>query len=409
MKNNKRVTFGMVSQTSAQQSALDTSKFVKDYLEIFYRQKKQKDNLLGSFDSTGKYILKDPAILLALKDISKKFQSKEEDTVYLSSKLGEFVLNFKIVFEISTTFCNAYLYYFEIEHTLYEDIKHTTLLDSVLDVYSPKFKEEIYSLWKVYLEEDIYEKDDYLYNLLNAQKEEYLFQAELAEILAQLFLMRMLKVLENCGELGEKIKKEYNSKIEELLEQDPSLTQNYSKLKSILDDIILKNNALDEILKTPEGIAVISGYINPMKNVLEPPAIVTQTGKRVEDKLAEKKQVSAKSKSKGKIKSSSSKAKPVSTFDIGKVFANKKKDKKVENKKVILPIFKVKEKTPMRPANTKNLFDNAENPKQKQPEKPATDLNKDPNKLFNQHNVAAKLYSSLQNKNSLDNNKGRSI
>ena len=340
METKDILNFGITSGQAPEPKSDEAEKILKDYVAVANILRKQRNNLLGNFDSNGDYSITDEAILSQLLLLPKKFDRKEDGVVYVYTKFESFVVNFKIVFDMSPSFCKAYLYLIEIEYGVEEDTKHTTLIESKEDVYSPKFKEEIYTDWKVFLEEEVYEKSDYIETLLSHQNETYLFNEELIEILSQLYLIRMLKALENCGELGTKIKEEYKQLLEKLLALDPSLSQNYIKLKMILDQVIQKHNAMPTIMKTQEGVAVVAGYLNPMKKVLSPPAIVKEVGDvdKEKDKKKDEDKKKTVDKPKAKVKGGGGKAKAVKPFDVSKVYGGgKKKDnKKPEPKKLFV-------------------------------------------------------------------------
>lgn len=318
---------GVISGQPSQTINLEASDVLKDFLDILRYQSKQKNNLFGNFSADGKYKIEDENILRELTLLPKKFEEKVDNVVYASSKLGTFVLNFKLVFEMSSSYCNASISLIEIEHTVEEDIKHVTFLDSIVEPYSPTFKEECYKQWKILFDFDEVVKNDYLFTYLHMQEEEFLFNKELTEILSQLYLVRMLKVLDNAGELGEKIKLQYKLIVEKLLAKDPTLAQNNTKLKEILDKILIKNDAFKELLKSKEAVLILANFSMPIKRVKEKsvPTILREGTKKpkeiVEEKKAEKKK-QAKPKAKKKSKGGGGKIKPF-VYDIGKAFGAK--------------------------------------------------------------------------------------
>lgn len=318
---------GVISGQPSQTINLEASDVLKDFLDILRYQSKQKNNLFGNFSADGKYKIEDENILRELTLLPKKFEEKVDNVVYASSKLGTFVLNFKLVFEMSSSYCNASISLIEIEHTVEEDIKHVTFLDSIVEPYSPTFKEECYKQWKILFDFDEVVKNDYLFTYLHMQEEEFLFNKELTEILSQLYLVRMLKVLDNAGELGEKIKLQYKLIVEKLLAKDPTLAQNNTKLKEILDKILIKNDAFKELLKSKEAVLILANFSMPIKRVKEKsvPTILREGTKKpkeiVEEKKAEKKK-QAKPKAKKKSKGGGGKIKPF-VYNTSKAFGAK--------------------------------------------------------------------------------------
>lgn len=348
MKANDGALFAVLSDMENGEKVENTNvdNVLGEYVEISNKLRKQRNNLLGSFDSEGNYKISDPTILAQILILPKHFEMKEDDVVYATAKITDTLfLNFKIAFEISPEFCNAYLYIIEKEEQFGETIVHTTFLDSKLDIYSPTFKENVYELWRVYLDEEIYEKDNFLKELLLMQKEDYESNFELFEIVCQLFLMRMLKALEGCGELGLKIKQEYNELLEKYTEQDPSFRLSNIKMKLLLERVIEKNGGMALIAKNPQVASVLNGYSNPMKQILSPASVLDQNGKAPFDKKTEKKDekkveeqkkktepAKAKAKAKGKAKSAS-KPKPAKAFSTASVFKKAAKKKEQEETK----------------------------------------------------------------------------
>ena len=322
-KAKDELVFGITSgdQPSQSPESLEAQQIKQQYLEIMFFQAKQRNNLLGEFDADGNYKLSNEKLINGLLLAPKKFEEKVDETAYVSATLNEFVLNFKIEFEISEGYSKAQLFLIEVEHRADEDVKHTTKLDELVAVYSAQFREEVYKKWRVYFEENIYEMSDDIYKYLHMQEEEMLFSRELTEILAQLYLTKMLTLLDNFGELGQKIKYEYKQLLEKQLEKDPNLNQNYTKLKFLLDRVMIKNHAFDELCKNKDARLVMTSFLTPLKRVKDkaPPDLTKLAKKKAQEKTsnkapekAEKKEAKAKPKkaAKASVKSSAKKAKP---------------------------------------------------------------------------------------------------
>lgn len=324
MRRRKNASHIVAKQPEKNTTAsVDVGDAKKEYFRIESYLTKLRNGLLGTFSANGKYKISDEKILQELLVLPKKFGEKEDNIVYASSILGSHVLNFKIELNLDPSYCSATLFLIEIEHKFDEDIKHITELGNTVEPYSPLFKENVYKLWKVYIDQEEYEKNDFLHTYLSLQQHDYDFSKELIEILSQLYLVRMLKLLDSMGELGEKIKLDYKMLVEKMLQNDPSITQDNTRFKAILDSVILKNKAFDKILETKDGATILNGYSTPIKNVLEKSAPVknveVETG---EKKPEEKKKEPAKpaAKKKGKSKGGDS-VKPW-IFDISKVPKN---------------------------------------------------------------------------------------
>lgn len=304
---------GAKSNSSAPKSTPE--QIEREYADILNYQRKQRDNLLGNY-ATGEYALPDE-IKAELLKIPKKFGEIEDNVAHVSTILGRFVLNFKIVFTIDPDICNAKLYIIEIEHDLDEDIKHETLLDEIEQEHSFEFRKIVFEKWNVYYDDDVLVKDTILQTYLHMQEEENLFFGELEMILSQLFVVRLLAFLDKMGELGEKIRVDFKLAMETFLAKNPRLAQDFSFQKRLLDKLIAKHGALVLIAKDEEGAKILLGYCTPLKNVRDKtyPATMIEPAKPKQEKKTEK-------KAEPKIKKKGSKpASPTKTFilDMSKV------------------------------------------------------------------------------------------
>ena len=302
--------FGVI-ENPPNQNNISAKDALNQYMEVLYYQKKQKNALLGDFDANGKYAVSDPVIVRNLLDIPKKFEEKNDNIVYASAIKNNFVLNFKIEFKIEVDFCQANLYLIEIEHSVEEDIKHLTKLDNILTVYSPNFKDEVFKQWKIFVDDEIYEKNDFLFEYLRAQEEAFLFNGELTEILAQLYVVRILKILESSGEAGLKTIDDYKNYLEKVNKNDPGFKLNYANLKEVLDHFMFKHKIFDEVTKNSEMPAVLNSFALPIKKFKDKDTAPVKQEIQIPEKKEEKKPAkNSQAKKKGKAKSKSSGVKP---------------------------------------------------------------------------------------------------
>lgn len=278
-------------------SKLTPEQIEREYADILNYQRKQRDNLLGNF-SSGKYSIPD-AIRAELLKIPKKFDEFDNNVARLSTILGRFVLNFKIVFTLDPDVCNAKLYIVEIEHDVEDDIKHETLLDEFEQAHNFEFRKIVFEKWHIFYDDAVLIKDDLLQNYLHMQQEENLFFGELDMILSQLFVVRMLALLDKMGELGNKVRAEFKLAMEKFLAKNPKYAQDFVFQKRLLDKFIAFYGALVVIAKTEEGAKILTGYSTPLKNVRDkayPSTVVEPTKKKEEKKSEEKIQPTVKKK-----------------------------------------------------------------------------------------------------------------
>lgn len=398
-KKNNYAYQGMTDGVKPEAAPMSPADVQKDYLSILYYQAKQRNNLLGEFSSDGKYAIKDEKILQELVLLPKKFDEKKDNVVYASTKIeDEIVLNFKLEFEMSESFCRGVLSIIETEQNVQENIKHVTKLDEYKDIYSPRFKEEMYKRWKVYFDEEVYDKNDYIYSILHMQHEEYLFNKELTEILSQLYMVRLLKLLDNSGEVGEKIKAEYKLLVEKLMQQDPSIMQDNTRLKLILDSIIIKNKALATLMQTKEGTEIFAGYSAPIKRMKDKTTSVVLsvggTEPKKENKTKDAKPAAKKGGAKKKDKSAGGSGGKPYTFDFAKGF--------IATKYGGAPTFKFAP-TPSKPVAPKveNATTKPATTPQKESEKAEEDLIRQFRERGNRRNKS--LNNMTDDKNKLNN------
>lgn len=331
-KTNEKMNLTQVG--GEKPSNLDMQKIEKDFMEIIYRQKKQRNNLLGTFVG-GQYKLDDETILQKLIEIPKKVEETDKNVVYLSQKLNDFyVLNFKIELDISESYCTAKLFFFETENSFQENEKYTTLLDEQVAPYSPSFVQDMLKLWHAYYNEDPFEIDDYILSYLEIQRKDFEFVREINDILSQLYILRMLKLLEGLGEDGKKLQAAFNLEIEKISLKNPDIHNNFTLQKVILDKVLQKNKGFVVVLKTEEGKQILNDYYTPLKNIQDKtiPAAVepVKEEKQKQPQKAKDEKKSQKAKSKAAAKSSS---KPF-VYDSSKIFGggSKKKEEKKDKK-----------------------------------------------------------------------------
>ena len=339
-KNNSlEASFAVQGAEGAPATAVyDAAKVEKEFYEIFNHQRKQRNNLLGDFVGDEYKISKEIQEQLII--VPKRFDNFDNNLAYASVKLNNFVLNFKVEFDIDESFCKAKFSIIEMEQGVVEDIKHTTLLDSVIEPYSFTFRDEVFKKWNIFYDGDINQKNDLLQAYLHMQQEEWMFNREITEILSQLYVLRVLQILESFGEEGQKASYEFKIAMEKMLQENPDFANNFSNQKILLDYFILSNKLLPKILETEDGKKILQGYSRPLKNIKDK-TYPTVLNDKVQEKAKTeaKKQETKKKVEMGKPKKKSSSTKPLKPFilDLEKVFPKAKAAAKKEEKKKAKP------------------------------------------------------------------------
>ena len=305
MDKKKKEKLGLQAENGEKQQKLDPKleRLKKEFLEVSQFQTKRENLLLGEYDSKGKYALTDDALMQDLVSMPKVLQERVDNVVYAYTKYKGYNLNFRINLDISESYCSAEMFLIEIERGLEEDIKHLTSLGNLVELYSPSFKENVYKVWNINLQETPLDKDDVVFKNMKEMEGELNFSKELIEILSQLYIVRLLKLLDKCGTLGLKVQGDYRALVEELIRKDPSLAQDHTRLKQILDQMIIKHNGFDTILRMPEGPEILKNFSEPIDRVRGKIAPVLVEDGALEEKKPEEKTVSKPAAKKKKKKS----------------------------------------------------------------------------------------------------------
>ena len=280
---NEKQTNPEVQKVEMEESLV--KKIRESYLDVYYYQLKQENGLLGEYDVDGKYTIKDAKILDSLVTIPKQFQEKTDNLVRAAVKIGRNVLNFVVELDLAESYCSAELSLVEIEHGAEEDVKHVQELGQIVEMYSPLFVENVYKQWNIRREPVEIDKEDPIFKLLDASDKMFDFLLELTELLAQVCLIRMLQTLEKCGPVGKKILAEYNEYLKKY-GKAPGSSDYHTKLKKKLDELIIKNNALDLVIKNGGDIA-LKGVINPInaiRGIETPTAVETKNTQPTNEK-----------------------------------------------------------------------------------------------------------------------------
>lgn len=305
-KSKKSVSRMVQKDKEAQQSPakaapapLDPAKALKDFFEITCYQRKQNNNLLGFFVEEKYQISKE--FIEKLLELPKKFDHIEENVLYAASVMETFVLNFKIVMEIAPDFCKAQIFLIEIEQGVENDTKHLTLLDEFVEIYSLDFRQHFCDKWNIFYDDKQPDLGE-LYHYLHLQEEENRFNKQLVEILSQLYVVRMLALLDKLGTKTDKAKFEFKLLMEKHLSTDPAFASDFTMQKFLLDQVLMTNKLFEEIIKTDEGVKILDAYATPLKRVKDKTYPATVLELKTENKTEATPEKKA-APEKGKVKS----------------------------------------------------------------------------------------------------------
>lgn len=315
--------------------------FVKDrdIVEFYKNRMKVMEvqyRLVGKVNDEGEYVISDE-IKYDLVAMKKAIEEMGDDYYKASALYMKKYFNFTIKLTMlddgraRAVLCIAeYVGKYADDETIY------TFVAEFVDVYDADFRVKLRKAFNLFdvevknddfnvpslavLMQDLYDIDQYVGGLY--------------DLSSQIYVIRMLKVLESGGEVEQEILERYKQLVSQLEEEEslddpfkPKRDRENSKLKELLDKAIDEKGGLESLDVDKEQLKKVVGEVNQTEEAIGNIKI----GGMLEIDLPNKKEggsggggSSAKKKSKKKSSSKDSK---------GKDKKNKKKDKKADKKK----------------------------------------------------------------------------
>ena len=264
---------------------------VIDYLKICLREFCDANHLVGKFRDDGKYYLQND-IKKDLVQMEKEIALVEEGVFYASNSYMNKNFNFKIVVEkLAENKARAILYLIEDYLDGQQRGQFSTFVASFEEVINGDFNIKVKTAFNlVDSAGDLHETDiPQVAILLHGQKENGIFLDELIELGSQIYVLRMLELLEKAGEKGQEILtdfKEAQKKMEEEESKeekpdqkkkskkdiviDMSVNKKYTKLRKILDQSIQKHGGYEKLpIKKEDLQKNLKTFVEPVKKVEE--------------------------------------------------------------------------------------------------------------------------------------------
>lgn len=264
---------------------------VIDYLKICLREFCDANHLVGKFRDDGKYYLQND-IKKDLVQMEKEIALVEEGVFYASNSYMNKNFNFKIVVEkLAENKARAILYLIEDYLDGQQRGQFSTFVASFEEVINGDFNIKVKTAFNlVDSAGDLHETDiPQVAILLHGQKENGIFLDELIELGSQIYVLRMLELLEKAGEKGQEILtdfKEAQKKMEEEESKeekpdqkkkskkdiviDMSVNKKYTKLRKILDQSIQKYGGYEKLpIKKEDLQKNLKTFVEPVKKVEE--------------------------------------------------------------------------------------------------------------------------------------------
>lgn len=263
---------------------------VIDYLKICLREFCDANHLLGKFTDDGKYYLQNE-IKKDLVQMEKEISLMEEGVFYASNSYLKKTFNFKIVVEkIEENRARAILYLLEDYLDGRQRGQFTTFVASFEEIVNGDFNIKVKSAFNL-LDTcgDLHENDiPQVAILLQGQRENGIFLDELIELGSQIYVLRMLELLESAGEKGKEILKEFKEEQRKIEEEegkeenqpqkkskkdivvDMTVKKKYTQLRNVLDKAIEKHGGLEKLpIKKEEIKKNLKTFVEPVKKVEE--------------------------------------------------------------------------------------------------------------------------------------------
>lgn len=212
-----------------------------DYIE-FYKQLQSeiilKYKLVGNFKARGKYEI-DEMIKNELSSCPKLIQSENNNLIFAQIETKFKTFKFKVEIFPAITYSTAKLYLDESTDRTDEFKTIITVIGEFMDATSVNFLDSVKKAFNLCSEpfENIKEKLPKTLTLLEKLYSDEVFNTQLIELQSQIFIIDMIKRLEDCDEIGEFLIKEFWKQILQLEQYKPL---SYEDKKTILDQLLKK-------------------------------------------------------------------------------------------------------------------------------------------------------------------------
>ena len=301
-----------------------------DYYKTCIKEFEASNVLLGEIDDEGQYIINEKIrrdLALLPKELAQNGYNLIEAWSHVSGK--DLFFNIEIEEENQTQIASLYL----IEKV--SGYKNLQILKSfIAKIVQPKsdnFQDKARRVFNVQDSLKMIDEGQFLNLVLQIQARiDYWFALQdIVDMSSQIYVLRMLNLLENEGELGQKVLKEYTHRMK-LEGLDNNSKHRYLTLRKILDDIIENFGGENEIFKNniQEVKSIKAEFSTPIKKVEE--IRQKQTTRHFAKKNEKTSPVKSEEKPKTAGKTAGKSAKKADKKGGGK---KDKKDKKKKEKK----------------------------------------------------------------------------
>lgn len=226
------------------------------------------NGLIGVFED-GKYTIDDD-IKEELKKLNKVLDSKDSKMLACHAKYHDFLFNFVVEFERQSIYSSAKLYLIEEKEEETEVKKFKTLVSSEVVSEGVDIEKQAMKVWHISTEDTPNElKLSELDSIIIRLSKDRIFGRDLVEILSQLYIFQMQKLLEAVGDAGKAVVKEYNELLRLVLIKRPAIMTNFTIQKGLLEKVLADSGIL-EILKkehSEELAGIYKEFYEPLEKI----------------------------------------------------------------------------------------------------------------------------------------------
>ena len=239
-------------------------KEIADYYWTSMKMLVMRFQLVGSFNRNGQYIIKDE-IRYDLVKMRKEISDSGEDfykavVIYMKKY---FYFDVKISM-IDDKRAKASLFLSEFVDDALQDGYIVSHIADFIDEFDEQFRIKVRQAFNL-ADVALINEDYYIPNLAILMQDEYdinKYVGNLYDIASQIYIMRMLKLLEGAGPLGQEIIKRYKELIIDKEEEYKDDKFKYSRFKYLLDRAINEKGGLEKLPLPKEKIRDIVVEVN---------------------------------------------------------------------------------------------------------------------------------------------------
>lgn len=246
-----------------------------DYIEFYknaLRFQAFKNNLVGKFNSNGHYVIS-PEVKADLVRMPKEIENMGEDFYKASNIYMKkfFYFDVKIVMEEDGK-ARASLYLTENVGIYFSDPHIITHIADFVDVYDDEYRIKLRKVFNL-VDIAVPVNDFLIPELAVVMQDNYdflLINEGLYDIISQIYLLRMLEILEKSGEWGKQVVERYKQLAQEAQPELDKTKYKNNVLKAMLDRAINEKGGLEKIeIKKEEKIPPIKEFNGSAKKIEE--------------------------------------------------------------------------------------------------------------------------------------------